>query len=138
VKAAAKTAPEFCAIADELGALELEMTKHEAAYAALHGSKLARIEQLRKTLRAACTMPAAKDWRIEGQRFMAILGPCGLKRSIDYRKLHKAIGLAAFAEFAECTLKTLEKCVKPEIFARVVSSDQSGPRSVSTVARSAA
>ncbi len=122
-------------LADELGALEGEMNTHQAAYAALHGPKLARIKQLSAVFRAECKVPAHVPWLVDGKKFQVILGICALERSIDYLKLVKAIGAAAYARFAKCTLGQLEKNVSPTLAAGVVSAERTGPRSLTTVAR---
>lgn len=123
-KATEKPASEFSPLVDELGALEKEM--------APHAQKLARIEQLRKALRAACIAPADKEWTVEGQRFSAVLGMRGNEQAIGFSALVKAIGAKAFALFAKCTLKDLEAHCAPAIVAGVVSSARTGSRSLKT------
>jgi hypothetical protein len=137
VKAAKTPAPDFAVFADELGALEKKMSEHQAKFAALHGADLARIELLRKTLRAACTAKPEADWTIEGKHFTAIVGPCFLQRVINFPKLVKTIGAVMFASFGRCTLKDLEEHVAPQIVAAVVTSDRTGSRPVCTFERGA-
>lgn len=126
----AKAPNPHSAIADELGALEKEM--------APHAQKLARIEQLRKTLRAECPVANDHPWTVNGQNFVAVLGPRALERSISTVALVRAIGAAAFARFATCTLKSLEASVAPAIAASVITSDHTGSRSLKTFEKGAA
>ena len=126
-KPAKAVSNEFAPLADELGALEKDM----APYA----QKLARIDALRKALRAACPAKAEETWTITGTRFIAILGPRALERSIDLAKLVKVLGAKVFAGFATCTLKTLEEKVSPAVVASVVTSDATGSRSLKTFER---
>ena len=121
---------QFSAMADELGALERDMAPHQ--------QKLARIEQLRKALRAACEVAAAAEWKIEGARVVALLGAKANQSAVDYKKLVKTIGAPAFAKFATCTLGALENNVTPAIAASVVSSDRTGARPLKTFERGAA
>lgn len=128
--AKAKAVSEFAPLADELGSLEREM--------APHAQKLARIDALRKALRAACSAPADSEWTIEGSRFIAVLGARAMERAVDYKKLVKAIGAGVFAKFATCTLKALEEHATPAIVAAVVTSDRTGSRTLKTFERGAA
>jgi hypothetical protein len=124
--------PDFPPIADELGALEKKMAAHEAEYAAQHGVDLARIEQLREALRNGCTALAGEPWTVIGKKFTAVLGPCSLKRVIDFRHLVKIIGAPAFAMFATCTLKEIRARCLPPVIASVVKLTQTGPRDLTT------
>jgi hypothetical protein len=121
----AKTAvSEFAPLADELGALEKEM--------APHAQKIARIDALRKALRAGCTTPSTVQWTVAGERFVAVLGACAMQRSIDVPRLVKHIGAKTFAAFATCTLTALEMNVPPNVVAVVVSADNTGTRPLKT------
>jgi hypothetical protein len=117
-------------MADELGALE----KEHAILVAPFESKLPRIKALKALLQAACPAgtPSSAEWIVEGARFGVRLGPQANERSIDFKGLVKKIGAAAFARFASCTLTALEAHVPPEMAEAVVSSDQTGPRKLST------
>lgn len=115
-------------MADELGALEKE---YALALAPLE-FKLPRMKALKEALQEACPAKPDKEWIVEGARFGVRLGPCATVRSIDFIKLIKKIGAAAFAKFATCTLKGLEANVSPETADAVVSSAALGPRKLST------
>lgn len=128
-KAGKQTVSPFAGIADELGALESEMAPHQ--------SKLARIETLRKTLRAACPVGAQKEWIVTGSKWIAHLGACGNVRLVNVPELVKRIGSAMYASFARCTLKDLEEIVAPAIVAAVVTNEPSGARPLKTFAREA-
>lgn len=97
-----------------------------------HAQKLARIEALKKTLRAACPVKPEDPWSVDGLRFSALLGPCANQRSISFAGLVKSIGAAAYAKFATCTLKALEENVAPTVVAAVVTQGATGPRSLKT------
>jgi hypothetical protein len=122
--------PEHAALADELGALEKEM--------APFAQKLARIELLKRTLRAACPALPGSPWTVTGARFVALLGPCAMQRRINVADLVKYIGSAMFAKFATCTLADLERNVKPEVAAGVVMAGPTGPRPLKTFEKGAA
>jgi hypothetical protein len=119
-----KLTDQFGPLADELGALVKEM----APYA----QKLARIEALKKALRAGCTAKPEEQWTVEGSRFIAVLGQCGNARIIDVKLLVKKIGAVMYASFSACTLKDLEEHVAPAIVAAVVTDEPSGSRSLKT------
>lgn len=121
---------QFSILADELGALEKEM--------APHAQKIARIDQLRKALRAACTAKAEDAWTINGKYFVAVLGPRANERVINFPALVKAITAKSFALFAKCSLKDLESNVPPAVMASVVSTEACGSRSLKTFERGAA
>jgi len=126
-KSAKPTASPFPAMADELGALVKEMAPYKA--------KLARIEALKKALRAGCPVPPQSGWTVEGLKFVAVLSACGSQRIIDIPKLVKTISAAVFAKFASCSLDTLEKNVAPAVLASVVYVENTGPRSLDTYER---
>lgn len=115
-------------MADELGALQKEYDLAIAPYE----KKLPRIKALKAALQEACPAKPDKEWIVEGARFGVRLGPCANERSIDFVKLVKKIGAAAFAKFATCTLGALEAHVEPGLVAEIVSSAASGPRKLST------
>jgi hypothetical protein len=115
---------QFAPLADELGALEKEM--------APHAQKLARIEALRKALRAACTAKDGEQWTVTGNRFIAVLGPRANQRLVDFPRLVKKIGAVLYAKFASCTLKDLEQYVAPDVAAAVITESATGPRSLKT------
>jgi hypothetical protein len=118
----------LAAIADELGALENAW----AAVSAPWEQRLKRMEALRITLRAACPVAPQEEWTVEGARFVAVVGAAGKQRTIDVRKLVRAIGARAFHKFASCTLKDLEAQCDPETVADVIATSQTGPRRIVT------
>lgn len=132
-KATKKRLPEsspspLAAMADELGALEKE---YALAMAPLE-LKLPRMKALKEALQAACPAPADKEWIVEGEKFGVKLGPRANQRLINIVALVKKIGPAAFAKFATTTLGELEKNVSPDVAKAFVSTDQIGPRKLST------
>jgi hypothetical protein len=133
---ATKTQPGIPASAianeiDELGALEKE-------FAPLR-PKLARIEMLRKVIRAHFdASPPASPFEASGARFICMIGPRAVERAINYKALIKAIGLKAFALIARVTLGALEEGVPCGVVAAVVTSDNTGARSIKTFERGTA
>jgi hypothetical protein len=123
-KAAKPVVSQFAPLADELGALEKEM--------APFAQKLARIDALRKALRAACTVLDTEQWTVTGTRFIAVLGPRAQQRLVDVSRLVKEIGAVLYAKFATCTLKDLEERVAPDVVAAVVRTEATGSRSLKT------
>ena len=113
---------------DELGALEKRLLPFRA--------DLARIEILRKAVRARLDeSPDGIAFQLFGDKFFAAVGPRALERTIAYPKLIKAIGLKAFAGIATVTLKALDEYCACGIVAAVVSSANTGARSVKTFER---
>jgi hypothetical protein len=129
-----KSQKTLAAIADELGALENAWANVSAPWE----QRLKRMEALRITLRAACPVKPAEEWTVEGERFVAVVGAAAIRRSIDIRKLVRAIGARAFHKFASCTLKDLEAQCDPETVADVVTTSQTGPRRIVTQEKGAA
>ena len=127
-KEAKSAAPSLAQMADELGALEKEYALAIAPFE----MKLPRMKALKEALQAACPAPADKEWTVEGAKFGVKLGVRANERLIDYAKLIKKIGLGAFAKFATCTLTNLQKSVKPELLDGIISTEQCGPRKLST------
>jgi hypothetical protein len=123
-KPAKPTLTQFAPLVDELGALEVEM--------APHAQKLKRIDALRKALRGACPAKPAAQWTVDGNRFIAVLGPCSNQRLVDIPALVKAIGATMYAKFATCSLKDIEEYVAPAIVAAVVTDHASGSRPLET------
>lgn len=115
-------------MADELGALEKE---YALALAPME-LKLPRMKALKEALQEACPAAPDKEWIVEGEKFGVKLGTCAKQRSIDFVKLVKKIGAAAFAKFATSTLSALEAHVKPEVIDDVVTTTATGPRKLST------
>jgi hypothetical protein len=134
VKPAKPSQPSLAAMADELGALEKE---HALALAPLE-MKLPRMKALKEAIQKACTAPGDQEWIVEGARFGVKLGACATQRTIDIPALVKKIGAAVFAKFATCTLGALEKHASADVVKAVVSSDQTGPRKLSTYEKGAA
>jgi hypothetical protein len=113
---------------DELGALERELRPYTP--------KLKRIDELRKTIRASFdTLPAAQGTEAVGKTYFAVIGPRAIERSIDPAKLVKAIGLKMYARLSTITLKMLTDNVDATIAAGVVSSSQTGARTLNVFER---
>jgi hypothetical protein len=110
---------------DELGALEAELVEVRP--------KLRRVEVLHELIRKHyAKKPAQAAFEARGERFLATLGPCAYRSSIDYPAVQKHMGLKAYAEIARPTLKDLEEKLPPEVLARVVKYDYIGARPVKT------
>lgn len=109
--------------ADELGALDRELTPYEP--------KIARREALRKAIRAHYADAAAEQPFIaEGDRFVVHVGPRAQERSIDYVRLWKLTSVNVMRKIATVTLKALEAAVTCQTFEAVVSSAATGTRSL--------
>jgi hypothetical protein len=99
---------------------------------------IAREEQLRKAIRAACdteTHSAALEIREQGQRYFVILSPRAMESAINIKKLVREIGTKAYAAFAVATLKALKANCTPEVVAAVVTSGQTGNRTLKIYSR---
>ena len=118
------TPDPFAPISDELGALVKEM--------APHAQKLARIEVLKKALRAGCPVAPCLSWTVTGEKFITELGPCANMRCVNLTALVKMIGAKAYSLFATTTLDALEKNVAPATVAAVVAITATGSRSLKT------
>ena len=97
-----KTDP-VAAIVDELGALETEL----APFAA----KIARIETLRKALRACyADAPADQEFTAEGAEFAYLVGEKALERHItSMAAVYKAVGRAQFLARCGFALKHIDE-----------------------------
>jgi hypothetical protein len=111
------------AIVDELGDLDKELSPFAA--------KIARVEALRKALRAEYLFQAAdKNFLAEGARYVVAVGERGMERSVDIPALVKAIGAKVFAGIASISLKALEANVAPNVALDVVTSARTGFRTL--------
>jgi hypothetical protein len=121
----------LAALADELGEIDRTLAPFR--------TRIARETALKSQMRAAveaAEVPSDVEVRVAGTRFDVILGPKALEKSIDFKGLAKRIGLKAYAAFAKCTLKDLETHA-PGRQAEVVTSAQTGPRSLKIFERAA-
>ena len=110
---------------DELGALEKELVEIRP--------KLRRVEVLHGLIRDRFRSHAATEAvEARGVRYGVTLGPCAFRSTVDYDAVRKAMGLAAYAEIAQPTLKALEATLAPDVVARVVTYDYTGARPVKT------
>jgi hypothetical protein len=110
---------------DELGALDSELVEIRP--------KLKRVETLRALIRERFEAhPAQTGLDVRGARYLATLGPRAYQSTVDYAAVKKALGLKAYAEIAEPTLKALEAALAPDVLARVVSHGYTGARPVKT------
>ena len=98
--AVAKTIPAPAALVDELGDLEKELAPWQL--------KIARVEQLRKSIRASYEQaPANQCQTAEGTRFIAMLGARASVATVSIPKLVKTIGSKAALAIVSCSLKAL-------------------------------
>ena len=127
-KPAAINTAVIAAQVDELGGIERELApiRH----------KIAREEYLKKAIRATFEFSEAdKPFEANGAKYTALLGPKALQRSLNPLKLIKAIGVKAYAAIAKVTLTDLENNVAAEIVAGVVTSANTGTRSLKIFAK---
>jgi hypothetical protein len=121
-------APIAAADVDELGRLEAELAPFKA--------KISRRDAIRKNLREAYSKAdALQQFELKGEKFVAIIGPRGNERIINFKELAKKIGIKAYAAFATCTLKALGEHVPEDVASQVVSYEYSGPRDITLVPR---
>ena len=122
--AAAGSRDPLAGIVDELGALEAEM--------APHAPKLARIEALRKSLRAKYDdADPDKAFTAHGETFYSILGPRNLERKIaDITKVYRALGRAVFLQRCSFSLRHLEEL---GVGLEYVVARRTGPRTLQTL-----
>jgi hypothetical protein len=110
---------------DELGALEAELVEVRP--------KLRRVEVLHDLIRKQFEKKSAKGaFEARGERYLATLGACAYRSTVDYPAVQKHMGLARYAAIARPTLKDLEETLPPEVLARVVTYDYIGARPVKT------
>ena|SRR5579875_3900161 len=123
---APKTSP-LAAVVDEIGALELEL----AAVAA----KQTRLKQLRERVRDAfAKVDAERDFEVQGEKYIATLGPKADERTVDTVLLAKAVGAKRFREIAGVTLKAVETAF-PALLDSVVRYSRTGTRPLKISAR---
>ena len=113
---------------DELGDIDKTLAPLRAM--------MSRETLLKAAIRSAFDSAAANEtFTAAGNRYVAELGWRGLEKSIDYPKLIKAIGLKMFSNIAKVTLKVLEEKVGCGIVADVVTSANTGFRSLKITER---
>ncbi len=113
---------------DELGLIERKLLPFR--------NDLAREILLRTAIRAHFTdSPAWETFEPAGVKFRCLVSARGNERVINTAKLCKLIGLKAFAAIAKTTLALLEKTQPPDIVANVVTSEQTGHRTLRTFER---
>jgi hypothetical protein len=117
---------------DELGSLRKELATPEAQDWI---QKIARAEVISKAVRAAVpeNTPGNQPFKKAGEKYIALLGPCGKQTVIDYTSLIMRIGAEEYARFAKASLKALEKNVKPGILAFYLSTAQTGTRTLTVI-----
>lgn len=99
---------------------------------------IAREEALRKAIRGHFAMsPPALAFEAAGERYTVAVGPRALERSINYLMLVKRIGLKLYASIAKVTLKDLEANLPADVVSGVVSSANTGSRSLTVCERGA-
>jgi hypothetical protein len=122
----AKSVPKpdpIALIVDELGDLDKELSPFAA--------KIARVEALRKALRAEYLFqPADQNFLAEGARYVVAVGERGMERSVDIPALVKAIGAKVFCGIASITLKALDANVAPSTAMDCVTSARTGFRTL--------
>jgi hypothetical protein len=131
-KPAAKPAVSALApIVDELGALEKKAAPWKA--------KLARIEELRKLLRASAADLAATATRtVAGEKYMALIGACETVRTVDVATLETLISTGELTSLCTVTLTALEAAkLAPEVVAQVVTAAPTGTRALKVFERNA-
>ena len=110
---------------DELGALEAELVEVRP--------KLRRVEVLHELIRKEFAKKSCKvGFEARGDRYLATLGACAYRSTVDYPAVQKHMGLKAYAAIARPTLKDLEDQLPPEVLARVVKYDYTGARPIKT------
>ena len=134
-KAAAK-APNYSALADELGSLK----KEYALLIAPFTLKKPRMEAIEKQLREACPAAADTEWIVKGAHFDVILGPRAENRIVGIAKLIKAIGQKAFNAFATVSLKDLEAhpAISADTLSAIIHKERVGPRTLKTIEKGTA
>jgi hypothetical protein len=115
-------------MADELGDLEREIAEYRI--------KAARVEVLRAAIRAAfARADPGKPYRVDGERYVVLLGKAGNASVVDKAELLKLVGPTKFAEVASITLKSLEENCAKDVLGAVVSLEAVGPRVLTVVSR---
>jgi hypothetical protein len=116
--------------ADELGSLEKRLAPFVA--------DIARVDVLRKAIRASYgDSAAATTHLVNGRLFTLAVGACSNASRVNAIELQNLIGSRLFAEIATATLKSIEEKCPAGTAARVVTTTQTGPRSLKTFERNA-
>lgn len=119
-------ASPFAKIVDEIGALERELEPAKP--------KIARLDLLRKALRSFYEdKPAASSFLAQGERFDIAVGAKAYETVVNVPKLFKEAGAALFMKIVSVTKKALESQVSPEIAMSVLSTEQTGTRTLKVV-----
>jgi hypothetical protein len=124
----AKTDALVAANVDELGALERELMPYRA--------KLTRIDMLRAAIRTSYdNEDAAAGFEARGAKYVCMIGARAEKRVINVPALIKKVGLKFYSQLCAPTITALEAMCACDIVAAVVTSEQTGARSIRTFQR---
>jgi hypothetical protein len=111
----------MAAMVDELGSLEEELAPHK--------SKLARVEVLRKALRAPyLDADPNTTFLADGERFRALIGAAGNQSYVDGLLLLKLVGAQKFAAAATVSVSALQANFTADIAGAVTRTAQTGVR----------
>lgn len=122
--------PAIAVIVDQIGDLERELSPFK--------SKITSLEAHRKALRALHDQcPPGDTITAAGARYVAILGPCSLQKTVDIPRLVSVIGAKRFQEIASVTIRRVEHALPANNLIEVIDLFPTGPRSL-TVSRKAA
>jgi hypothetical protein len=119
-------------IVDEFGALNAELEPIRP--------KQRRFDCLAKTIRSwYADLPGNQSYTLEGDKFVVIISPKENKRRIlDMTAVWKLLGVKRFLAFCSFSLDALEANATATEVSKLVTSDQTGPRSLSVAAKEAA
>ena len=119
---------DLCTLADEIGALERELSPLKP--------KLARLEDLRRTLRAHHdSEPADAVCTVQGERYVVVLGERGWENSVNVLNLAKLITAKCALKLAKVTLTALDSSPFAQFRTQCVESEQTGARSIKVFER---
>ncbi len=117
--------PALKAQIDELGALELELAPMRP--------KIKRAEALRKSVAAAFTGAPEESGKLDGDKFIALIGERSNQRSItSMPKLFAILKKDVFLENCSFTLGKLEELVPPDLQIGLIEEKRTGSRTVTT------
>ncbi len=116
----------LAAMVDELGDLEGETQPWRA--------KIARVDTLRAAVRAAFRdRDPTKSFQARGERWECLLGPSGHMSIVDRSMLLKLIGPTQYAHISTVSLKAMQAECGADVLGAVVSTEPTGPRSLSVI-----
>jgi hypothetical protein len=116
------------ALVDSLGALSKALAPFR--------NRIAAEKKLKETLRKhVADEPPGQAINLYGNEYVAFLGPRGVERTVNVKKLAAQVSHRAFIDMVTVTLKSAEETLAPALASSVIESRFTGTRPLEVRAR---